>query len=127
MRYSRQRELILEIIMGTDSHPTADWVFQQARKQIPEISLGTVYRNLKRLATNGNVRTINDGNVVRYDWDQEPHDHLKCKICGDLMDVYLLEKDIRKSVREKYNFEVDDVEMTIIGTCNKHNTIMEEK
>jgi hypothetical protein len=43
------------------------------------------------------------------------------------MDVYLLEKDIRKSVREKYNFEVDDVEMTIIGTCNKHNTIMEGK
>jgi Fe2+ or Zn2+ uptake regulation protein len=127
MRYSRQRELILEIIMGTDSHPAADWVFQQARKQIPEISLGTVYRNLKRLATNGNVRTINDGTVVRYDWDQEPHDHLKCKICGDLMDVHLLEEDIRKSVREKYNFEVDDVEMTIIGTCNKHNTIMEEK
>jgi Fe2+ or Zn2+ uptake regulation protein len=127
MRYSRQRELILEIIMGTDSHPAADWVFQQARKQIPEISLGTVYRNLKRLATNGNVRTINDGTVVRYDWDQEPHDHLKCKICGDLMDVHLLEEDIRKSVREKYNFEVDDVEMTIIGTCNKHNTIMEGK
>ena len=127
MRYSRQRELILEIVMGTDSHPTADWVFQQARKQMPEISLGTVYRNLKRLATNGNVRTINDGTVVRYDWDQEPHDHLKCKICGDLMDVHLLEEDIRKSVREKYNFEVDDVEMTIIGTCNKHNTIMEGK
>ncbi len=127
MRYSRQRELILEIVMGTDSHPTADWVFQQARKQIPENCLGTVYRNLKRLATNGNVRTKNDGTVVRYDWDQEPHDHLKCKICGDLMDVHLLEEDIRKSVREKYNFEVDDVEMTIIGTCNKHNTIMEEK
>ena len=120
-------ETIKGIVYSTNSHPTADWVFGQAKKKLPNISLGTVYRNLKRLSNSGNVRSIHDGTVMRYDWNREPHDHLKCKVCGDLIDVRLLDEDIRKIVREKYNFEVDDVEMTLIGTCNKHNTIMENE
>ena len=127
MRFSLQMETIKDIVYSTNSHPTADWVFGQAKKKLPNISLGTVYRNLKRLSNSGNVRRIHDGTVMRYDWNREPHDHLKCKVCGDLIDVCLLDEDIRKIVREKYNFEVDDVEMTLIGTCNKHNTIMENE
>ena len=49
-----------------------------------------------------------------------PHHHLKCKICGDITDIHILSGDIRSGVQKKYKFEVDDVEMTIIGTCNKH-------
>ena len=127
MRFSLQMETIKGIVYSTNSHPTADWVFGQAKKKLPNISLGTVYRNLKRLSKKGNVRTIQDGTIMRYDWNREPHDHLKCKICGDLIDVRLLDEDIKKTVMKKYNFEADDVEMTIIGTCNKHNTIMEKK
>ena len=48
MRYSHQREVIREIIFSTNSHPSADWVYAKARKAIPNISLGTVYRNLKQ-------------------------------------------------------------------------------
>jgi Fe2+ or Zn2+ uptake regulation protein len=120
MRYSYQRETIREIISNTNAHPTADKIFQQAKHRIPNISLGTVYRNLKQLEAVGSVRLIYDGKVTRYDWNMKPHNHLKCKICGDIKDIHMLSNDIRSCVQKKYKFEVDDVEMTIIGTCNKH-------
>ena len=120
MRYSHQRELIKEIIYSTNSHPNADWIYIEVKKSVPNISLGTVYRNLKQLNDEGIIRTIYDGSIARYDWNQDPHDHLKCKKCGNLIDVQIPETDIKKTIKKKYDFEVDDVEMTIIGTCNDH-------
>ena len=121
MRYSHKREAIQEIVYSTNSHPTADWIFQKVKVKIPNISLGTVYRNLKQLDDAQLINTIYDGNIARYDWNREPHDHLKCKICGDLIDVQLFDDQIRKTVKKLYKFEPDDVVMTIIGTCHKHN------
>tara|TARA_B100000029_G_scaffold450110_1_gene473848 strand:- start:1150 stop:1521 length:372 start_codon:yes stop_codon:yes gene_type:complete len=120
MRFSRQRDTIRKIIYSTNSHPTADQVFIKAKKIIPNISLGTVYRNLKQLEKAGILQTIYDGNIIRYDWKTEPHNHLKCKICGDLIDVDMPDLIIQPDFEKKYKFEVDNVEMTIIGTCNKH-------
>ena len=120
MRFSHQRDTIRKIIYSTNSHPTADQVFIKAKKIIPNISLGTVYRNLKQLEKAGILQTIYDGNIIRYDWKTEPHNHLKCKICGDLIDVDMSDLIIQPDFEKKYKFEVDDVEMTIIGTCNKH-------
>ena len=120
MRYSHQRETIREIISSTNIHPTADWIFQQAKDKIPNISLGSVYRNLRQLAADGAIRTIYDGSVARYDWNIEPHDHLKCRICGDIVDIHVLSDGIHNKVQKQYKFEVDDVEMNIIGTCKKH-------
>ena len=121
MRFSHKREAIQEIVYGTNSHPTADWIFQKAKVKIPNISLGTVYRNLKQLDDAQLIKTIYDGKIARYDWNREPHNHLKCKICGDLNDVQLFDNQIRKTVKKQYKFEPDDVVMTIIGTCHKHN------
>ncbi|MEA1880849.1 MAG: transcriptional repressor [Candidatus Marinimicrobia bacterium] len=120
MRFSHQREVIRDIVNGTNGHPIADWVFKEAKKSIPNISLGTIYRNLKQLEEAGDLRTIYDGTIARYDWNTKPHDHLKCKECGDLIDVHLLDEGIRSDVKKKFKFAVDDVEMTIIGTCHKH-------
>ena len=66
------------------------------------------------------IKTIYDGNIARYDWNQAPHDHLKCKECGELIDIELIDDDVRRKVKNKYQFEVDDVKMVIIGTCHKH-------
>ena len=63
MRYSYQREAIKKVVKGTNSHPTADWVYNQTKKIIPKISLGTVYRNLKQLSKDGKINTIYDGNI----------------------------------------------------------------
>ena len=45
-KYSRKHEAVLQCLRSTTTHPSADWVFQQLRNDFPEMSLGTVYRNL---------------------------------------------------------------------------------
>ena len=120
MRYSYQRETIKKVVKGTNSHPTADWIYNQTKKIIPKISLGTVYRNLKQLSKDGEINTIYDGNIARYDWNIESHDHLKCTQCGDLVDVHLAHDEFKSIVKTKFKFDVDYVEMTVIGTCSKH-------
>ena len=121
MRYSYQREAIKKVVKGTNSHPTADWIYNQTKKIISKISLGTVYRNLKQLSQDGEINTIYDGNIARYDWNIESHDHLKCTQCGDLVDVHLAHDEFKSIVKTKFKFDVDDVEMTVIGTCSKHS------
>ena len=120
MRFSHQRQTIRDIVYKTNSHPTADWVFLEAKKTIPNISLGTVYRNLKQLEEFGDIKTIYYGNIARYDWNTEPHNHLKCKNCGDLIDIVLSDKSIHPKIKKDFKFNVDKVEMFIIGTCKKH-------
>ena len=121
MRYSLQRELIKEVVYSTNSHPTADWIYDQVKSSVPNISLGTVYRNLKQLNNEGYIRTIYDGSIARYDWNMDSHDHLKCNTCGDLIDVLLPNDDLKKTIKRKFDFKVSDVEITLIGKCNKHN------
>ena len=121
MRYSKQRETIHHIIVNTKSHPTADWIYQESKKKIPNISLGTVYRNLKQLTEQGVIRTIHDGSLARYDWNKDPHDHMKCTSCGSMVDIELPNDDLKKMVKNQHDFEVSDVEITLIGKCNKHD------
>lgn len=120
MRYSYQRETIKNIVYNTNSHPTAEWVYTRTKKIIPNISLGTVYRNLRILAETGEINIINDGNSARYDWNTNDHSHLKCKECDSLIDIQLAKDDLVSKIEKQFKFDVNDVEMTFIGTCSKH-------
>ncbi len=85
---TRQRRLILEILRSTDIHPTADWIYHQARKHIPDISLGTVYRNLNQLKQAGEIMELNYGSTFsRYDGNPCNHYHFVCDACGRVFDV----------------------------------------
>ena len=87
-RRSRQRDVILDIVRGTDAHPTADWVYERARDELPRIRLGTVYRNLRVLSTESLIREYHSsGQPVRFDGNVEKHDHLRCVRCGSVRDV----------------------------------------
>ena len=120
MRYSHQRETIKKVVYSTDSHPTAEWVFRKTKNAIPKISLGTVYRNLKLLAEMGQISVINNDNIARYDWNTNSHNHLKCKQCDSLIDIQLVNDGLISKIKKQFKFDVDDVEITIIGTCSKH-------
>ncbi len=87
-KYSRQREAIKEYLTQTKDHPTADTVYMNIRNQLPNISLGTVYRNLNLLAELGDIIKIDcqDGSV-RFDGDTKPHYHFVCKECGRIADI----------------------------------------
>ena len=120
MRYSRQREKIKNIVCDSNSHPNADWIFRETKKEIPNISLGTVYRNLKQLEKSGQIKSIHNGGSVRYDGNVKKHNHLRCTVCDDLIDIQIAHDVLYNSVINRYNFKVDEIELTIIGRCEKH-------
>ncbi|MCK5330145.1 MAG: transcriptional repressor, partial [Candidatus Marinimicrobia bacterium] len=67
MRYSKQREAILQIVQMNPVHPTADWVYERVKKTVPNISLGTVYRNLNQLVETKAITAIRCDNTIHYD------------------------------------------------------------
>ena len=83
MRYSKQRELVANVIKNRCDHPTADMIYSSCREIEPNISLGTVYRNLKLLADEGVIITLEtEDKKVHYDGDMSRHSHFICKKCG---------------------------------------------
>lgn len=87
-RMTRQRALILAAVRNSPSHPTAEEVFALARRRLPRISLGTVYRNLDYLAACGEIRRIEcGGRGRRFDGNTGPHQHVRCVCCGRVGDV----------------------------------------
>ncbi len=87
-RLTRQRKVILEELRKVSSHPTAAGVFALVRRRLPNISLGTVYRNLDLMARSGMIRKLEfSGTVARFDGNTEEHDHLRCLACGRVDDL----------------------------------------
>ena len=86
LRMTRQRQGILEELRKPDSHPSADELFGRVRKQMPRISLGTVYRNLDILCELGEIQKLEFGGTLkRFDGDPGPHYHIRC-VCCDRVD-----------------------------------------
>ena len=90
LKYSRQRESIREFLMTRHDHPTADMVYHHIRQIYPNISLGTVYRNLTLLADLGEISRLRVGDGVdHFDADTRPHYHFVCNECGAVSDLEL--------------------------------------
>lgn len=87
-RYSRQRELIYNAVRASRDHPTAEMVYAALKGDHPNLSLGTVYRNLHLLAREGKLRRM-PFPVERFDGEVTPHHHFCCEACGRVMDVSL--------------------------------------
>ncbi|MFH1775631.1 MAG: transcriptional repressor [Chloroflexota bacterium] len=87
-RKSRQKECILRVLKATKSHPGAEWLYQEARKEIPNLSLGTVYRNLRLLTHEGKISEVGlAGALTRYDGNIENHYHFRCEQCDSIFDL----------------------------------------
>ena len=88
LKYSRQRESIKEFLMTRRDHPTADVVYDNMKIIYPNISLGTVYRNLSLLSDIGEIRKLsNFGGADHFDGNTEPHSHFMCTECGCVQDL----------------------------------------
>ena len=88
LKYSRQRESIENFLANRYDHPTAETVYQNIREEFPNISLGTVYRNLNLLAEIGKIQKISTGiGPDRFDGNTKPHYHFVCSHCGCVMDL----------------------------------------
>ena len=87
MRYSKQRELVMQTVQALCDHPTAEEIYDAAVKECPGLSLGTVYRNLNSLVDAGRVRRVSiPGKADRFDHTLPWHSHLYCTVCGSVTD-----------------------------------------
>ena len=112
MNYSRQRSAVLDVVKQNYNHPTAEEVYEEARKLHPGIGIATVYRNLNLLAEMGEIRKIamGDGND-RFDGRIEEHYHLRCKHCGKLQDLMPPEEkveELRKKALEAFGLKASN-------------------
>jgi Fur family transcriptional regulator, peroxide stress response regulator len=119
-RWSKQRDTILRVVMNTKSHPRADWVYEQVKQEIPNISMGTVYRDLRSLTKSGEIRQLDlaDG-ISRFDGNTDSHYHFRCEKCGCIFDLdEPVDKSIVKRVAKNTGFKVYRQRMELIGLCN---------
>jgi Fe2+ or Zn2+ uptake regulation protein len=109
---------VYETVAGTESHPTAEWVYRQVRRDLPRISLGTVYRNLQRLVAEGKLKAWSRGRTTRFDADVTRHDHFVCRACGLMIDLQRSGEALVAEKRLKARgYEIQDRVLEFIGLC----------
>ena len=117
MRYSKQRELVMQTVQNLCDHPTAEEIYDAAVKECPGLSLGTVYRNLNSLVDAGRVRRVSiPGKADRFDHTLPWHSHLYCTVCGSVTDAEVDEKQVMKLVKNQKG-HVQDCAVVLIGVC----------
>ncbi|KPK26827.1 MAG: hypothetical protein AMK69_11440 [Nitrospira bacterium SG8_3] len=118
-RLTRQRQAILNYLATTDAHPSAQQVFQEAKKDHPGLSLATVYNTLETLARVGLIRILDfQAMDNRHETNLVPHINLICTECGKIQD-FEEGSTIRSSeVKEKFGFQVEDFRLEYYGICS---------
>jgi Fe2+ or Zn2+ uptake regulation protein len=118
-RRSRQRERILELLRSTDSHPTANWLFGKLRKEFPDLSLGTVYRNIGILIQQGLISRLAFGSTFDHlDANMMPHYHFICEQCDSIIDLDVPPDESLNAWPDKsLGFKVSRHEIEFYGLC----------
>ena len=119
VKRSRQRDAIRSFLMSRKDHPTAEVVYDNVSKEFPNISLGTVYRNLAQLAENGDILKIStSANKEHFDGFVHRHFHFVCNKCDKIYDVDLDGMDeIKNQAAEKLNADIEDYSLIFYGIC----------
>lgn len=127
-KYSRQREALLTELRGRKDHPTAEELYFSLRAVMPNYSLGTVYRNLADLSTEGIIMKISSGyGPERYDGNIKPHGHFTCTKCGKVydldgfydshIDTNVMISEIGNSAAGKNIASISEIRIMLYGDC----------
>ncbi|WP_424950784.1 Fur family transcriptional regulator [Deinococcus sp.] len=119
VRNTRQRQAVVQALRETHTHPDAAWIHAQVRAELPNISLGTVYRTLDALARDGLVMTIERaGQATRYDYKHvgHGHHHVVCRGCGAIYDIAAEDVEV-PALGLPAGFQVQDVRLEYHGVC----------
>lgn len=121
LKYSKQREVIKNFLMTRKDHPTADTVYMNVQKELPNISLGTVYRNLSLLSDIGEIKRLRVGDGIdHFDADTSPHYHFVCTQCGAVSDLEMSNIDeIQKIAGMNFDGKIDGHVTYFYGSCGK--------
>jgi Fur family peroxide stress response transcriptional regulator len=121
LKYSRQREAIKEFLAGRTDHPTADTVYSNIRQEFPNISLGTVYRNLSLLSDIGEILKISTSKGGdRFDGNTMPHYHFICTECNSVIDLEMKNLDhINELASVNFSGQIEGHVAHFYGKCEK--------
>ncbi|MBO5109903.1 MAG: transcriptional repressor [Clostridia bacterium] len=120
MRHSSQRDLVFETVKASKNHLTAPEIYEIVRQTMPNISLGTVYRNLKLLSDSSQLETLETTDkTVHYDYVDTPHNHFMCRLCGAILDVF--ETNAPPSTLCECGVAVESTKTVYYGLCPKCN------
>lgn len=119
LKYSRQREAIINFLKTRYDHPTADVVYSNVRNEFPNISLGTVYRNLTLLADLGEIARLHLGDGVdHFDYNAAPHYHFVCSRCGGVSDLETPDiKVVDTDAFQNFGGEIHGYSVHFHGVC----------
>jgi len=120
VKNSKHRTAILEILKSTTSHPSADWIYDRVKREMPNISLGTVYRNLRLLKQDGKIAEFSfDNGMGRFDARVEHHYHFVCRSCNSIFDLdEPVNSMLDKSIAQSKGFTVKGHRLYFYGLCN---------
>jgi Fur family peroxide stress response transcriptional regulator len=118
-RNSRQRSALIELLKSTKSHPTASWIYDELKKEFPDLSQGTVYRNLSVLAEQGLVQVLRSGSTFdRFDADVSAHYHVICTVCGKVEDVDMkVDASGDTAAAESTGYRISGHRLDFYGVC----------
>jgi Fur family transcriptional regulator, ferric uptake regulator len=121
-RITKQKLIIIDELRKVRSHPTAYDVYTMVRKALPNISLGTIYRNLETLSDNGDIQRLAfHSGKRRYDGNPNNHPHICCKVCGrvdDLPENSGINEKIIPSLNDVCGYKITDYSIELFGICS---------
>ena len=118
----RKRNAILNYLRCTDTHPSAEMVYSHLKQEYPDISLGTVYRNLAMFKDKGEIISVGTVNgVERFDGNTMPHVHFVCTGCEAVSDLpqIAVPEELNKQVTAQTGGKIDMCQLTFTGRCNQ--------
>ena len=118
VRFTPQRQAILEFLLSTECHPSAEEIYQHVKAKFPGVSLGTIYNTLNMLKQHGCILELSYGDLSsRFDGNPENHYHIVCLGCGKVEDFHRPLIDIDREVENKSGFTVTGHRLEFYGLC----------
>jgi len=132
LRMTNQREIILRELKKSKQHLAADEIYERVKKDMPRISLATVYRNLQILFEAGLIGKLEiTGRQMKFDYDVTEHDHIYCTVCQKVSNLNIKRQGLHeKELESVKGYTVTGYRLEVIGicpTCQKRNTKKEKK
>ena len=119
-KHFRKRDAILSCLRSTDTHPSADWVYNRLKPEIPDLSLGTVYRNLAYFKDRGQIASLGTVcGIERFDGNTAPHVHFICTGCAAVMDLpeIAVPQELTESAALHAGGRVNSCSLNFTGLC----------
>ena len=116
----RKRDAILEYLRGTKAHPSAETIYTDLKHDIPDLAMGTVYRNLTHFKNQGQITSVATvKGVERFDANTEPHVHFICSNCDAVIDLHQIEmpRSLDEKISSTAGCKVESCQLTYVGLC----------